>query len=124
MIGADDILDDLHWTNVQEPIRQMFLSITKAIRAQAAGIRDLDRKSTDFITNESAQRLVKDYCALCCSKKEATELIHQIETRVSEKSFYSLESKLFQVFIPYHFYFYFIFTSILTNIIFFRLIGN
>ena len=38
MFGFDELLDESsHWINVQDPIKQMFLAMTKAIRAQSAG---------------------------------------------------------------------------------------
>ena len=36
--------DENQWVNIQDPIKQMITSITKAVRTQSAGIRDLDRK--------------------------------------------------------------------------------
>jgi hypothetical protein len=40
----DELMEDHQWVNIQDPIKQMITSITKAIRTQSAGIRDLDRK--------------------------------------------------------------------------------
>ena len=40
----EDLMEDNQWYNIQDPIKQMITSITKAVRTQSAGIRDLDRK--------------------------------------------------------------------------------
>ena len=97
MLGADDILDDAHWTNVQDPIRKMFMSLTKEIRAQSAGIRDLDKKYSELITVDAAERLVRDNVSSCCSKQDATQLIYQIDAKATAKEVAVLESKLDQV---------------------------
>ncbi len=36
--------DSARWANIQDPVRQMITAITKAVRTQSAGIKDLDRK--------------------------------------------------------------------------------
>lgn len=38
------------WTNVQDPVKQMITAITKAVRTQSAGIKDLDRRLSDTAT--------------------------------------------------------------------------
>jgi hypothetical protein len=40
----DELMEDNQWYNIQDPVKQMITSITKAVRTQSAGIRDLDRK--------------------------------------------------------------------------------
>ena len=97
MYGVDDTLDDAHWTNVQDPIKQMFLALTKAMRAQAAGIRDLDRKCNDFITKDNACALVMDNFDRACSKQDATQIIYKLDSKAGEKDLAVLSSKLDQV---------------------------
>lgn len=98
MIGADDTLDDIHWVNVQDPIKQMFLSLTKAIRTQAAGIRDLDRRCSEMIPFDAAERMIKDHVNTCCTKQDATQLIYQIDTKATEKDVAVLDSRIQQAF--------------------------
>ena len=97
MFGVDDALDDAHWVNVQDPIKQMFLAITKAIRSQSAGIRDLDRKCSEFVTNDRAHGLIQQSFDKCCSKQDATQIIYKMDTKASDKELAVVESKLTQV---------------------------
>jgi hypothetical protein len=97
MLGVDDMLDDVHWTNVQDPIKQMFLSITKALRVQAAGIRDLDRKCNDYATRDYIQHQLQNVRETTCSKHDATQIIYQLDAKVSAKDFSYLEAKQYQV---------------------------
>ncbi len=90
-------MDNAHWVNVQDPIKQMFLSLTKALRVQAAGIRDLDRKYEGLVPIDMAERMIKEQINTCCTKQDATQLIYQIDTKAGEKDVAVLESKLSQV---------------------------
>jgi hypothetical protein len=96
MFGIDDALDDAHWANVQDPIKHMFLAITKAIRSQAAGIRDLSRKCDDFVTHDRANNLIHNSFEKSCSKQDATQIIHKIDTKASERDVAVLDTKLMQ----------------------------
>lgn len=71
LFEPDEIIDDANWINVQGPIRQTFSALTKAVRSQACGIRDLDRKLDTMITEENAILLSQK---LCCSKKMGEDL--------------------------------------------------
>lgn len=95
--SPEDFLDDKHWVNVQDPIKQMFLSLSKAIRVQGAGLRELDRKSSDYITTDVLKRFLKEQNELHCSKQDATQIIYQLDTKANEKDFHSLENKVNQV---------------------------
>jgi hypothetical protein len=97
MFGADDVLDDIHWKNVQDPIKQMFLTLTKAIKTQAAGMRDLDRKCDKLIPYDAAERLIKERFDSCCTKQDATQLIYQIDTKAGDKELSVLESRITEV---------------------------
>jgi hypothetical protein len=44
VLTMEELMEDNQWINIQDPVKQMITSITKAIRTQSAGIRDLDRK--------------------------------------------------------------------------------
>ena len=84
MIGDDDLVDESVWINVQDPVRQMITAITKAVRTQSAGIRDLDRKIATLSTKEHAERLVKDAVTATCSKNEASDIIREMDARSNE----------------------------------------
>jgi len=99
MLAVDDLLEDTHWINVQDPIRQMFLAISKAIRVQAAGIRDLDAKCSNYVTHDFAQRLIKESADQSCSKQDATQIIYQIESKASSKDVHLLDATVQQVMI-------------------------
>jgi hypothetical protein len=96
-IGDTDILNDKHWINVQDPIKQMFSSLSKAVRIQGAGLRDLDSKCSNYMTMENCKKLLRDQYEITCSKADATQLIYQIENKVNVKEFSSLEDKVNQV---------------------------
>jgi hypothetical protein len=102
MFGADDVLDDMHWKNVQDPIKQMFLTLTKAIKVQAAGMRDLDRKCNELIPYDAAERLIKERFDSCCTKQDATQLIYQIDTKAGDKELSVLESRITEVSVSLH----------------------
>ena len=55
-----DDLEEMQWVNVQDPVRQMITSITKAVRTQSAGIRDLDRKIGFLASTDSVHSIVDD----------------------------------------------------------------
>jgi uncharacterized protein HemY len=97
--GTEDYLDDAHWANVQDPIKQMFMALTKAIRNQAAGIRDLDRKCTEFVTHDRAKGMIAQSIDKTCSKQDATQLIYTMDTKATQKEVAVLDSKLNQVII-------------------------
>ena len=96
MFGMDEALDDAHWVNVQDPIKHMFVAITKAIRSQSAGIRDLDRKCSDFVTNDRANNMIQASFDKSCSKQDATQIIYKIDTKANERDVAVLETKLIQ----------------------------
>ena len=96
----EDLIDDNNnysnhnWINVQDPIKQMFLSLTKAIRSHSAGIRDLDKKLTGSISSsirpEGIEKMIHEYMNLyCCSKADATAMIYK-----SQSDHSAMESKL------------------------------
>ena len=97
MFGVDDTLDEARWKNVQDPIKSMFLALTKAVRSQAAGIRDLDKKYADCISRDTSRRMLQDAFDIVCSKHDATEMLLQIDRKVNEKDVSILAAKLQQV---------------------------
>lgn len=97
MLAVDDILDDAHWVNVQDPIKQMFLSITKALRVQASSIRELDRKCSDFVTRDFVRNQVHSVEDTVCSKQDATQIIYQLQQKVDQKEHTTLQTRYEQV---------------------------
>jgi hypothetical protein len=95
--GDTEFLNDKHWMNVQDPIKQMFSSFSKALRIQGAGLRDLDTKCSNYITLENCKKLLRDQFEMTCSKADATQLIYQIENKANVKEFNALEDKMNQV---------------------------
>jgi hypothetical protein len=63
------------WVNVQDPVKQMISAISKAIRTQSAGIRDLDRKVASAVTTDQLEKQVSDLLSLCCSKQVRCHVI-------------------------------------------------
>lgn len=92
-----DGLEESEWTNVQDPVRQMFTALTKAVRTQSAGIRDLDRKVGHFVTKDSLDSVVSDLRSKSCSKEDATDIMRHIETKASADVVNNLDSKLNKV---------------------------
>ncbi len=64
-----DDLEEMQWVNVQDPVRQMITSITKAVRTQSAGIRDLDRKIGLLASTDSVHTIVEDAFVRCFQKQ-------------------------------------------------------
>lgn len=52
--------DDSQWVNVQDPVKQMITGITKSIKVQAVGLRDLDKRMAKYITTDKAEQLITD----------------------------------------------------------------
>jgi hypothetical protein len=73
---GDDLRDDS--INVKEPIKQLFSSLTKAIRSQSSGIRDLDKR---MCTKDEATILAATKVEEC--KKYASNMMRIIDTKVS-----------------------------------------
>ncbi len=94
---VDEILDDAHWTNVQDPVRQMFSALTKAMRTQSAGIRDLDRKIGHSITRQDTEHILQDSMSRCCTKDNAIEIMRQIDTKASVDHLSNTDAKLSKV---------------------------
>ena len=61
--GFDSIISGQagrQWTNVQDPVRQMITAITKAVRTQSAGLRDVDRKLGLMASQDRLDRQLED----------------------------------------------------------------
>lgn len=101
MLSVDEILDDAHWVNVQDPIKQMFLSITKALRVQASSIRELDRRCSDYVSKDYVRSQVRGVEEGLCNKQDATQIIYQLQTKVDAKEFASLQTRYDQVYIRF-----------------------
>lgn len=96
-MDLDISMEDVVWTNVQLPVQHMFLSLTKALRVQAAAIKELDSKCKSFATKEQLQQSVGSITENTCSKHDATQIIYQLESKVSERDYNSTQAKLFKV---------------------------
>ena len=94
---VDDILDDAHWTNVQDPVRQMFSSLTKAIRTQSVGVRDLDRKIGYLISKEQVDHLMSNLEMRCCNKEDATDIMKHVDSKASHEVVAGIDAKLSKV---------------------------
>ena len=94
---VDDILDEVHWTNVQDPVKQMFAALTKAVRTQSAGMRDIDRKIGYLISKESAEHLVEDIASRLCTKTEVVEIMRHIDTKSDASFVNGLDAKVSKV---------------------------
>ena len=99
MNSVDDLIDESVWINVQDPVRQMIAAITKAVRTQSAGIRDLDRKIVGLVTKDMLERTVGENMATTCSKHEAKDMVREIDARSNEmkSNFLNYEDKLFDI---------------------------
>jgi len=90
-------MDDFQWVNVQDPVRHMITSITKAVRTQSAGIRDLDRKMGFVATNDELHRTVSDAVSRCFSKQEASRLVESVNKKADIDAVAGIETNLMQV---------------------------
>lgn len=97
MFGVDDVLDDIHWVNVQDPIKQMFLAITKSIRIQSVTIRDLERKTSEYCNENQIDYKINKAIDNVCTKDAATQILHQIDNKINIKDYTHLENKFNQV---------------------------
>lgn len=57
--------DESQWTNIQDPVKQMITGITKSIRVQASGLRDLDKRTSKHISKDNAEQLVSEAFSNC-----------------------------------------------------------
>jgi hypothetical protein len=68
-----DDLEELQWVNVQDPVRQMITSITKAVRTQSAGIRDLDRKIGFLASTDAVHAMISEAASRSFQKQVICE---------------------------------------------------
>jgi hypothetical protein len=52
--------DENQWVNVQDPVKQMITGITKSVKVQAVGMRDLDKRMSKCITKDNAEQLIAE----------------------------------------------------------------
>jgi len=83
--------------NVQDPIKNMFLALTKAIRVQSSSIRDLERRLSEVPTERMAGTMIQKAIEGVCSKQDATQILYQLETKAGLKEIHNIESKYAQV---------------------------
>jgi len=86
MQGVDDLVDESVWVNVQDPVRQMITAITKAVRTQSAGIRDLDRKVSGLVTTDILDRVVQSNISKVSTKVEVKDIVREMDARTNELS--------------------------------------
>jgi len=98
MIGMmDDAFDDVHWVNVQDPIKNMFLALSKAIRVQSSSIRDLERRLSEMPTERDAGSMIQRAIEGVCSKQDATQILYQLDNKASSKEMHTMESRYSQL---------------------------
>lgn len=93
----EDGLDQMNWQMMQDPVKQIFLSFSKALRVQAASLREVDRKCAALLSADQVGRLIRESFDQACSKQDATQLIYQLEAKVDQKDFTDLEDKVERV---------------------------
>jgi hypothetical protein len=99
MQGVDDLIDESVWVNVQDPVRQMITAITKAVRTQSAGIRDLDRKVNGLVTTDILDRVVHTHISKVSTKTEVKDVVREMDARTNELSanFSNYEDRLGEI---------------------------
>lgn len=99
MQGVDDLIDESVWVNVQDPVRQMITAITKAVRTQSAGIRDLDRKVNGLVTTDILDRVVHTHISKVSTKTEMKDVVREMDARTNELSanFSNYEDRLGEI---------------------------
>eukprot|EP00981_Chlorochromonas_danica_P004287 scaffold865_cov160-Ochromonas_danica.AAC.6 len=90
----EDGLDQMNWQMMQDPMKQIFLSFSKALRVQAASLREVDRKCAALLSPDQVGRLIRESFDQVCTKQDATQLIYQLEAKVDQKDFNDLEDKV------------------------------
>lgn len=68
MSTPEGLREPASWANVQDPVRQMLSALTKAVRTQAAGIRDLDRAVERLPSKTNVEHTVANAIAGCATK--------------------------------------------------------
>lgn len=64
----------------------MLLALTKAVRTQSAGIRDVDRKVGQLLPQDAIVKLIDERVAHCLTKDECREQFFQVECKASYAS--------------------------------------
>lgn len=57
--------DENQWVNVQDPVKQMITGITKSVKVQATGLRELDKRMSKCITREKTDQLIAESFSNC-----------------------------------------------------------
>lgn len=69
----------------QDPVKQMFTAITKALRAQSIGIRDLCRKCDENVSKRSLDLLLIDISSTYCKKEEIAGFLEQLNEKPNQQ---------------------------------------
>ena len=73
---------NLNRANNQDPVKQMFTTITKALRTQSIGIRDLSRKCDENLSKHAFENALADISNKYCRKEKVSD----INVKLNEKS--------------------------------------
>eukprot|EP00981_Chlorochromonas_danica_P005952 scaffold1243_cov173-Ochromonas_danica.AAC.13 len=97
MLGIDELINESHWRNVQDPVRQAFMMVDKILKEQDHMIRALSQKCNEFVTVDQANLMIRNQADHLYSKSEASHLIYQLDNKVSQQQYCQVERKLDEV---------------------------
>lgn len=87
-----------NWLNIQEPIKDVLISIIKAIHTQSYDIQSIDKKiSSSCVPNDKFDKVLADTFRKLLSKDEGREMFTSIESKASRNELNVIDAKLSQV---------------------------
>ena len=79
----DAKLESSEWRNVQDPVKQMITAITKAVRTQSAGMKDLDKRLDAMTTIDLLERRIAE--VLSTVSEQVTRNINPVHDTLKKK---------------------------------------
>eukprot|EP01036_Dinobryon_divergens_P026719 gene26719-35398_t len=93
-----EILNE-NWVNIQEPVREMFIALSKGQRVLAGSIKDLDVKQSTLSKELAAEfgRALRQLQERSCSKDDGTQMLMELGRKANEDSLNQLREEIHKV---------------------------
>jgi len=94
-VPRDHSFSSSKWINIQEPVKDILQSLSKAIHTQAIDIQAIDtRLNEKYIPSDKLEGLLLDLLNGLISKDESKEILHKIEEKANNNDIRLLDNRL------------------------------
>jgi acid stress-induced BolA-like protein IbaG/YrbA len=98
MISDSDRFESERWFNIQEPIKEILMSLTKAIQTQSMDIEALDQKLTkSYLKKEKFVNSMVEVLKGFIPIEEKQQIYDSIDRKANNEAITELSIKLVQV---------------------------